>query len=222
MKITTGLFALLFFAVSSFMGGCAKPEVSPLISEFDETYYQHSYICPDGSFFLVEADGNRAQLLFGAREFSLQRTVSVSGEKYQDKRTLYWNRGDVAQFEVDGKLFLNCIGDEISTPRRLARRNGVLIRAVGQEPGWIVEISTSGTLVITDYGQNRQVLPAPAVAQVPDDESVRYQINDQPQRIELVVLKETCQDSMSGEAYPAQASLIIGDQYFNGCADIFP
>ncbi len=222
MKHATGFFALLIAAVLFGMGGCAKPEVSPLISEFAENRYQRSYVCPDGSFFLVEADGNQAQVLLGSQTLSLQRTVSLSGEKYQSKRNLYWNRGDTARFEVDGKLFLNCSGEQLSSPRQEARQRGTLVRAVGQEPGWIVEITTTGTLVLTDYGQSRQVLPAPVTTQTADSEAVLYRITGQQQRIELVVTKTTCRDSMSGEAYPAQASLIIDDQTFNGCADVFP
>lgn len=220
MNISTVFFALLIMAVFSLSGGCAKPHVSPLISDFAENYYQRSYLCPDGTLFLVEADGNNARVLLGAREWSLQRTVSASGEKYQGERNLYWNRGDVALFEVDHKLYLNCSGEMLSQPRQQARQRGTLIRAVGQEPGWVVEITAAGTLILTDYGQNRHELSAPTVLQGTRGESVRYLIADHPQRIELTVTKTTCQDTMSGEAYPARAELIIGDQSLTGCADV--
>lgn len=203
------------------VNGCAKPEASPLITDFPQKEYRSTYTCPDGSIFTVEADGNQARLSFDEQHWILQRTVSASGEKYQSGRNLYWNRGDSALFEVDEKLFLNCSGSKLSKPRLQALQSGALIRAVGQEPAWILEISPSGTLLITDYGQNRRELPEPVLTQAPDGNSVRYQVTGQPQRIELILIKEACRDSMSGEHFPAQASLIIDDQDFNGCADIF-
>jgi len=204
------------------ISGCAKPEVTPLITSFPEKVYQSSYTCPDGSIFIVEADGNQAHLSFAKQRWVLHRTVSTSGEKYQGERSLYWNRGDSALFEVDDKLYLNCVEIKFSKPRQLALQSGVLVRAVGQEPGWIFAILPSGALLITDYGQNRQEFPEPVVTPGADGISIRYQINSQLQRIELLVTKTPCQDAMSGENFPAQASLIIDDQNFNGCADISP
>jgi uncharacterized membrane protein/membrane-bound inhibitor of C-type lysozyme len=204
------------------VSGCARPEVSALITNFPTKEYRSTYTCPDGSIFTVESDGNQAHLGFGERYWTLQRTVSASGEKYQAGRILYWSRGESALFEVDDKLFLDCSGSNLSKPRQQARQSGVLIRAVGQEPGWIVEISPAGTLLVTDYGQNRQELPEPVVTPGAVGESDRYQIKGQSQRIELVITKTSCQDSMSGEIFPAQALLIMDDQNFNGCADMFP
>lgn len=216
----------LSFVFSAFIlvavSGCAKPEVSPLITNFPEKEYRSTYICPDGSIFTVKADGNQAHLSFAEQRLILQRTVSASGEKYQKGRNLYWNRGNNALFEVDDKLYLNCIGSKFSEPRQLAFQSGVLVRAVGQEPGWILEISPSGALLITDYGQNRQKFPESVITQAVNGTSIRYQINAQPQQIELLLTKSACQDAMSGEHYPAQAELIIDDQALYGCADISP
>ncbi len=151
----------------------------------------------------------RSQQLSNQRQWVSHRIALIRalGGHWMDEE-LQHNRGQVKSHP--------------STPRQQARQSGALIRAIGQEPGWVVEVLPASTLLVTDYGQNRQEFPESVVTQATDGKSIRYQINGHPQQIELLVTKTACQDSMSGEHFPAQASLIINDQNFNGCADIFP
>jgi uncharacterized membrane protein len=82
-----------------------------------------------------------------------------------------------------------------------AKLRGVAFRAIGQEPGWLLEI-TNGTeiLLVTDYGQNRQLYPYV--------EPVVYQEEIRGQR---------CTDVMSGEEFEVSVSIIMTDRRLEGC-----
>ena len=54
------------------------------------------------------------------------------------------------------------VADEASTNNvwQKAKLRGVSFRAIGQEPGWLLEITNGKEiLLVTDYGQNRVSLP---------------------------------------------------------------
>ena len=97
-----------------------------------------------------------------------------------------------------------------------AKLRGVSFRAVGQEPGWLLEISHGEEiLLVTDYGQNRLELPyvEPAVSQA--QRRTQFVVGSPETVIEI--RGEPCRDSMSGEEFTTAVTVERPDRTLHGC-----
>lgn len=108
-----------------------------------------------------------------------------------------------------------------ASPWDAARARGVGFRAVGNEPGWNVEVDKGAAppmRVVLDYGQ-RQVQVAhtqPFSDQASGTVGFRGNADDGT-RVELTIHRGQCQDDMSGESFDASAELAVGAQHYKGC-----
>jgi uncharacterized membrane protein len=94
---------------------------------------------------------------------------------------------------------------------------GVDFRAVGQEPGWLLDIYTSDRIVLEwDYGEQRAAfaLPEPTY---PVEGQTRYETQADGRALTIVISRAPCQDVMSGEAFPASVEVTIDDRTLQGC-----
>jgi uncharacterized membrane protein len=101
-------------------------------------------------------------------------------------------------------------------PWQEARSRGVEFRAVGQEPGWYVEIDHEGELrLLYDYGE--QQLTARAPAPVFSGERTTYAANSGATRITVFAERRTCRDVMSGQEFPLDVRVTVGGRELRGC-----
>ncbi|NWG54127.1 MAG: YbaY family lipoprotein [Hydrogenophilaceae bacterium] len=99
---------------------------------------------------------------------------------------------------------------------RALRARGVLFRAVGNEPGWLLDLFADRFELSYDYG-NRTLaaaLPAPS-AQA--EGVTRYDVSAEGQALAILIRRTPCQDVMSGETFPASVTVTIGAQLLQGC-----
>ncbi|MGQ0533735.1 MAG: COG3650 family protein [Caulobacteraceae bacterium] len=98
-----------------------------------------------------------------------------------------------------------------------ARGAGVDFRAVGQEPGWMVDIYTQNRIVaLLDYGESLIEFPR-AEPTYPIEGSTHYETQDDGHRLSIIIRRSPCQDAMSGENYPATVDVVIDGRTLNGC-----
>lgn len=97
-----------------------------------------------------------------------------------------------------------------------AKLRGVAFRAIGQEPGWLLEIK-NGTeiLLVTDYGQNRNSFPY--VEPVVYQEERRTQFVLESDGVTVEIRGQRCTDVMSGEEFEVSVSIIMTDRRLEGC-----
>ncbi len=91
-------------------------------------------------------------------------------------------------------------------------------RATGNEPGWYLEVTASKQIVlVTDYGQNRYAFPA---AQAPSDphaqSNVLQAVND-GHRLEVILERKPCMDTMSDEQFDTRVTVRLDDRELHGC-----
>jgi uncharacterized membrane protein len=98
-----------------------------------------------------------------------------------------------------------------------ARAAGVDFRAVGQEPGWIVDIYAQDRIVaLLDYGE--QLLEFPLTAPTyPVEGATRYQTQANGRTLVVTIRRAPCQDAMSGQPYPSAVEVAIDGRTLNGC-----
>jgi uncharacterized membrane protein len=96
-----------------------------------------------------------------------------------------------------------------------AKLRGVAFRAIGQEPGWLLEIKNSEEiLIVTNYGQDRKVLP---YVDPREDKAARKTVFEVDANASVLIEGKPCSDSMSGEHFDTTVTVILGKQVFKGC-----
>jgi len=97
-----------------------------------------------------------------------------------------------------------------------AKLRGVSFRAVGQEPGWLLEI-TMGTeiLLVLDYGQTR--LSLPYVEPIVHNEESRTEYVLESSNTVVEIRGEPCRDTMSDEQFSVSVTIFLIDRSLEGC-----
>jgi putative lipoprotein len=151
----------------------------------------------------------------GGRYLVLGMTRTASGARYEEGDTVYWDKGDLATFEVAGQRFIDCRSNPRKVPWADAARRGVTFRALGNEPAWSLEIASERLTMITELGARRTEFPysEPSVA----GQRSTYRVRTEAQELVAVVERGACTDSMSGEAFEATATVTFDSAMYYGC-----
>jgi len=117
---------------------------------------------------------------------------------------------------------------EVDRDRALAPWDGVFFelardrdfRAVGQEPGWQLELRIGSEMRFTyDYGKGSAVTPA-ARARVDARTGTRtFHAVTEANDLRVEIVPVACQDSMSGKPFPATVTVTLNDRSFRGCGE---
>ena len=147
----------------------------------------------------------------------LPQVMSASGAKYDDGSVSFWTKGDNAMFERKGSAIVNCRENRARSLVADARARGVAYRGLGNEPGWVIEISPPDTIVLnTSYGQERHAFDG---ATVTGDmaSGAEYRAADGDVQIAVTVTREPCQDDMAGTAFDHSFVVLFGGRTYRGC-----
>jgi putative lipoprotein len=95
-----------------------------------------------------------------------------------------------------------------------AARRGVTFRALGNEPSWNLEIAPERLTMITELGARRTELPYGEPAA--DGERTTYRAAGAVELV-AVIERRPCNDTMSGEAFEAAATVTFDGTIYYGC-----
>ena len=96
-----------------------------------------------------------------------------------------------------------------------AKLRGVAFRAIGQEPGWLLEIKHGEEiLLVTDYGQQRSVF---AWVEPVEDKAARSTLFRLDGTTSVLIEGRPCSDSMSGERFESTVTVDTGTRSLSGC-----
>lgn len=105
-----------------------------------------------------------------------------------------------------------------ATPSAIPKDTG--FRATGNEPGWMAQVTAGASPSLhaeIDYGERKfDISP---VSEQPDGWKGKAADGT---AIVLKFERRTCQDSMSGQAFEAAATLTVGDRSYEGCGNFKP
>jgi uncharacterized membrane protein len=97
-----------------------------------------------------------------------------------------------------------------------AKLRGVSFRAIGQEPGWLLEITDgSEILLVTDYGQTKTSYPYVEADVFEEERRTRFFLGDHD--MEIIIEGKLCHDSMSGEEFTVTVTATVGENRMSGC-----
>lgn len=100
-----------------------------------------------------------------------------------------------------------------------ARARGIDFRAIGQEPGWVAEVTDGGKITaVLDYGASTMELPTPST-ETAEDGTVIYDASTDTDHLIIRIKRKVCIDSMSGESHSSTVELLVNDKPYQGCGD---
>ena len=152
--------------------------------------------------------GELSTLQAAGRTYTLHPVRTASGAKLvsvDDERTSIWVKGDAAMLELAGVAQPECrlVGEK------------PLFRAVGNEPGWVLDVRADGLSLLVDNGDTHVFAPSPLVV---DGDGMRsYEAVSAGGPLTAVVFDRYCEDSMSGMPHPNMVEVRWQDRILKGC-----
>ena len=169
--------------------------------------------CDNELTFTSRTDRQSVWLFLPTGTLQLPRTAT---EHYAKGGTEFQLVGEQARLKT-AERELQCSNDRRAAIWEHAKLNGADFRAIGNEPGWNLEIRQQSELIlISEYGAKRQAfeLPQPIIDSA--NGTTRYQI-EQPESLRLTIRGENCRDSMSGEPFESQVEIEFDGKTLQGC-----
>lgn len=152
--------------------------------------------------------GELATLEAGGRTYTLHPVRTASGARMvsvDDDSTSIWVKGDAARLEIDGAAQPEC--------RLVGERP--LFRAVGNEPGWRLDVRADGLSLLLDGGDTHVFAPSPLVI---DGDGLRsYEAVSSGGPLTALVFERYCEDAMSGMPHPNTVEVRWQDRVLEGC-----
>lgn len=205
------LSALLAAGCTSGAREAAAPEAPPARGA-------HVYTCPGDFRFTVRAAGDGVLLSLYTRTIELSRMVSASGERYAGEGHVFWTKGESASLETPGGAHLDCPGRLAETPWDEARLMGSDFRAIGQEPGWTLDLAESrGIRFVTADGTIRTFTPMPTPVGDTAGGGLTYTAKSEAHAFTVTIRETPCRDTMSGEAMSHAVTVRLSGREFRGC-----
>lgn len=160
-----------------------------------------------------------AELLLPDRVVTLRRVPGGSGTRYEGGGVTFRSKGEEARLELPGRVFPDCVRDRPAESFAAARLRGVRFRALGQEPGWILDIvpEDSRMRLEADYGELDVTTPLPEPEIDRDAGTRRYEAVTESHRLSVLIETRECHDAMSGFAFPRSVTLTLDDRTLEGC-----
>ncbi len=117
---------------------------------------------------------------------------------------------------------------EVDRDRALAPWDGVFFelardrdfRAVGQEPGWQLEVRKGSEMRFTyDYGKGTAVTPAPRTQVDAQSGTRTLHARSEATDLKVEIVPVACNDAMSGRPFPATVTVTLNGRTFRGCGE---
>ena len=174
--------------------------------------------CSDGYGFIARHRNGKVWLFLPEQTVSLPQVPSGSGAKYSEGQVTYWTKGNEALLEINNNKYLKCKHNQSESIWEDAKFRGVDFRAVGNEPGWNLEIIRSEKIVfVGNYGQERYEFMAtdPSVDQ--QERTTVYTAQDDMHELSVTIVGYRCRDTMSGEEFETTVTVIFDGKKYHGC-----
>jgi len=174
------------------------------------------FTCSDDFTFTARTTADdKAWLFLPSGTFKLKKDTP---DTYRSEDVLFKIEGETSQLQEPGGEHSACRNDRRQAIWEHAKLSGADFRAIGNEPGWNMEIrGQSEIILITNYGAEKDVfdLPEPDI-----DKAARttlYKIDQDGQEMILSISGEPCRDSMSGEEFESSVEIVLNSRTLRGC-----
>ena len=176
------------------------------------------YACDDGTQFTARVEGEQVWLFLPSATVNLPHVEAASGAKYSDGSNLFWSKGESALLERDGHGPTECNNNRRKAVWEDAKLRGADFRAVGNEPGWYLELSRNyGIVFVTKYGSDRYTFALPDPVSNEKAGTTHYAVNADGHDLTILLERGPCLDTMSDERYETKVKVTFDGTELNGC-----
>ena len=176
------------------------------------------YDCGEEYTFVARIEGEKAWLFLPGRTVPLPQVPSGSGAKYSDGAMTFWSRGEEALLILDDLERYSCRNNRAAAIWEHAKLSGASFRAVGNEPGWHLEIYPGDRIVlVTEYGEIRYEFAAPEPENDPRARTSTYHVQSDGHELTVLIEGRPCQDTMSGAEFESAVTVTLDDRTLRGC-----
>lgn len=175
------------------------------------------YECGDTEF-VTRIEGDVAWVFSSSGTLRLPRVRTASGAKFESEEAMLWSKGEEALITLGGETYEDCRNNRRRAIWEDAKLRGVDFRAVGNEPGWVLEISERTRITYEgDYGQTRLELRSQPPVEDDAARGARYVATDGGHRMTVLIEATSCRDSMSGERFQSRVTVNLDGRELHGC-----
>jgi putative lipoprotein len=172
----------------------------------------------DGLDFTVQMQRETAHVFLPDRTVVLPGVPAASGAKYSDGAITFWNKGNEALLDMEGTLYRHCSSNPARAVWEDTKLRGVDFRAVGNEPGWYLEIEDGkGMMLVMDYGQRWISTPVPVPEVERETARTVYHARTAAHDLTVLIEGKPCGDTMSGEQFATTVTMILNGRHYQGC-----
>ena len=177
----------------------------------------HTYVftCDEGFEFVARTESSSAWLFLPSGTVELRKE---SSDVYRTAQVVFRIDGQSSMFEGPGGKHLNCRNNRSLAIWEHAKLNGADFRAIGNEPGWYLEIRNQAKIVlVTGYGSEQHEFELPEPETDAASRATVYKAGLDGQEMTLTITGETCLDSMSGEEFESKVEVVFKGKTWRGC-----
>lgn len=176
------------------------------------------YECDEGFEFVARVEGEAAWVFLPTGTFQLLHVPSASGARYEAAGITFWSKGEEATVEAEGVAATDCVNNRRRAVWEHAKLEGVDFRAVGNEPGWHLELRFGATSqLVTDYGSTTLTFQASEPEEDRGARRTTFRGAAGATAIVIVLDRNRCSDTMSGEEFETTVTVTVGEARLRGC-----
>ncbi len=217
-----------FFIALALLAGCTADESAPEPEQGSDQCTSTMvpgrpgqtfvYECNDDTQFTARIEGEKAWLFLQSGTVSLPHVRAASGAKYSDGTTTFWTKAESATLERSDHVRTSCTNNRRKAIWEDAKLRGADFRAIGNEPGWHLEISRGyGIVLVTNYGSDRYTFSLPEPTSNQEKRTTVYEVKENGHELEIVLEGRSCADTMSDERFETTVTVTIDGSRLNGC-----
>ncbi len=187
-----------------------QPESSAAVRTF-------VFNCAEEYSFVARIEGAQVWLFLPSGTLTLQQTAVNT---FHDGNLMFRLDGQQGLLEESGGVSRSCRNDRRQAIWEHAKLNGADFRAIGNEPGWNLEIIEQTKLVlVTGYGSELYEfdLSKPEIDMAARTTRYRNSLDGQELTLTLTLTGEPCRDTMSGEEFETTVEVNLDGQTLRGC-----
>ncbi|MDZ7682828.1 MAG: MliC family protein [Fodinibius sp.] len=178
----------------------------------------YAYSCGDSLEFATHVTPDSSWLFLPDTTLKVRPVTAGSGAKYQGSGYIYWSKGNEAILQQPTGSFLTCQTVPREKSWQAARIRGVDFRAMGQEPGWQLEITHGGQIkYVGNYGNDSLTVATPEQSSINNQGAKFYEAQTESRSINIKITDDLCTDSMNGFSFPSTVTVSVDGETYRGC-----
>jgi len=177
-----------------------------------------AYQCDDGTYVVAKLGARDGMTLFlPGGTVRLPHVPSGSGTRYADGGLAFWSHGRKATIEYADDRHVECVENRRRSVIEDAKLRGADYWAVGNEPGWTLELFSDSIRFVTAYGTDHYGFSTPEPEVDREGRRAIYRARDSDHALTITITSGGCSDSMSGESFEGTVELSFDGTALRGC-----